>query len=132
MSDAETLHFIGFMLASAVAFLAVLKLALLTRPVQPGPFQLTCLAAVVVVLGMSFAKLAANAGLAWSVYYGVPAAVTLLLPPLIFRMRGREVGFYGCGAFLMSPVIHLVFALLLGWKEYLPFWTVPSLRELLS
>jgi hypothetical protein len=29
-------------------------------------------------------------------------------------------------------VIHVFFSLLFGWKEYMPFLSVPSLRELLG
>jgi hypothetical protein len=36
---------------------------------------------VVVVVGMVFAKFGATAGLPWPLYYGLPAAVTLFLPP---------------------------------------------------
>jgi hypothetical protein len=132
MSDTDKLHFAVFMLASFGAFLTVLKLVLRKRQVQPGVFPLTWVSGVVVALGMSFAKVAANSGLPSWVYYGIPAAVTLLLPPVVFRMRRAEVGLYVCAAFLVSPAIHVAFSLILGWKEYLPFWAVPSLRELLS
>ena len=33
-------------------------------------------------------------------------------------------------AFLSSPVIHVVFSFLLGWKDYMPFIDVPALWEL--
>jgi hypothetical protein len=132
MSNTDKLHFAVFMFTSFVGFVAVLKVALRKRPVQPTAFRLLCVAGVVVAAGMSFAKLAANSGLPPWVYYGVPAAVTVLLPPVVFKMRRREVALYACVAVLMSPAIHVSFSLILGWKEYLPFWAVPSLRELLS
>ena len=125
-------HFAAFILASFVAFLALLNIIFRKRPVQPAPLALFWVSAVVVVAGMLFAKIAANSGLPPWVYYGIPAATTILLPPVVFGMRRGEVAAYVCAASLMPAVIHVGFSLILGWKEYLPFWAVPSLRELLS
>jgi len=132
VSNTDKLHFAVFVLASFVAFLALLKVIVRKRPVQPGSLPLLWVSAVVVVAGMLFAKVAANAGLPPWVYYGIPAATTILLPPVVFGMRRGEVAAYLCAASLMPAVIHVGFSLILGWKEYLPFWAVPSLRELLS
>lgn len=79
-----------------------------------------------------FARAGARAGLPVWVYYGLPAALTWLLPPLAFRMRGLEIARYLPMAMLIAPVIHVVFAFFLGWTEYMPFIPVPSLRALLS
>ena len=98
----------------------------------PSLASLLWVSAVVVVGGMLFAKVAANSGLPKWVYYGIPAATTVLLPPIVFRMRRGEVAAYVCAASLLPAVLHVGFSLILGWKEYLPCWAVPSLRELLS
>ena len=76
---------------------------------------------------MCFAKYGANVGLGWPIYYGVPAATTLLLPPLALRMNLREASWYVALAFASSPAIHVFFSVFVGWPEYLPFWHVPSL-----
>ena len=34
--------------------------------------------------------------------------------------------------FLSAPLIHVAFALFLGWDEYMPFLPVPSLAEILA
>jgi hypothetical protein len=120
------------MLASFAAFLLLLKVILRKRAVQPSLASLLWVSAVVVVGGMLFAKIAANSGLPQWVYYGIPAGATVFLPPVVFGMRRGEVAAYVCAASLMPVVIHVGFSLILGWKEYLPFWAVPSLRELLS
>jgi hypothetical protein len=49
-----------------------------------------------------------------------------------FGMHRGEMAAYLCAAALIPTVIHVAFILFLGWKEYLPFWAVPSLGELLS
>jgi hypothetical protein len=89
-------------------------------------------AGVVVVGGMTFAKLGATSGLPVWLYYGLPAGLTWVLPPLVFRMTGREIARYVPLAVLVAPVIHVTFSLLVGWKEYMPFLPVPSLAELVG
>jgi hypothetical protein len=132
VSDNPALHFAVFVLASLAAFLLVLKLIFAKRSLQPRLLSLLWVSALVVVGGMVFAKVAANSGLPTLVYYGIPAITTLLLPPIVFGMRRGEIVAYLCAASLLPAVIHVGFSLFLGWKEYLPFWAVPSLRELLS
>ena len=61
---------------------------------------------------------------------GIPAALTSLLPPIVFRMAPAEIGKYILMAALVAPVIHVLFSFFLGWKEYMPFIPVPSLGEL--
>ena len=132
MNSTDTLHFAAFIMASYVLFVAVLYGILRERVVRPRPLALICVAGVVTVGGMLFAKLGANAGWPPWVYYGIPATATVFLPPVVFHMRSGEASAYICAAILMAPAIHVCFSLMLGWKEYLPFWAVPSLRELLS
>ena len=55
----------------------------------------------------------------------------LALPPLVFRLSRRNLWQHLILAFLSSPVIHILFSLLLDWHEYMPFVRVPSLRSLL-
>lgn len=99
---------------------------------KPGSRLMLTVTGIVVVGGMTFAKYGNNFGLPWWIYYTLPALLTLLLPPLAFRMKGREIGQYLVLAFLSSPFIHFVFSFLLGWKEYMPFIPVPSIWELLG
>ena len=65
-------------------------------------------------------------------YYGVPACLTWLLPPVAFRLSAREFAQYLGLAILMAPTVHVLFSLILGWKEYMPFIPVRSLGELLG
>jgi hypothetical protein len=81
---------------------------------------------------MIFARWGATVGLAWWVYYTVPALVTLIVPPAAFRMARIEAMEYLVLAFVMAPAIHALFSFFLGWKEYMPFLPVPSLLELLG
>lgn len=121
-----------FILASFLAFGLILWFVTRGRQQRPSLVASTVIAAVVVVGGMNFAVFANNAGWPWWIYYPVPALVTLLLPPLALRMSSREVLPYVTLAFLSSPVIHVLFSLLLDWHEYMPFLRVPSLGVMLG
>ena len=122
-----TFPFTIFILVSLAVFLGILRLTLRRRPEQLCRSKLAAVAFVVVVLGMIFAKWGANFGLGWIVYYGAPAAVTLFMPPIAFRMGGREVLEYVLMASANAPIIHVVFSVFLGWHEYMPFIPIPSI-----
>ena len=86
---------------------------------------------VVVVGGMCIGKYGATLlGLPWWIYYPLPAALTLVLAPVVFRFSVRRTLLYLVLALLSAPVIHLGFSFLLGWNEYMPFWRVRSLASL--
>src|SRR5690242_316861 len=107
------LHFPVFVAVSLVAFWLVLGLALRRRTTAPSREKRLLVAAVVVVGGMVFAKVGANFGLSWPVYYGVPAGLTMLLPPLTFAMSLVEVAEYLAMAWCSSPAIHIAFSFVL-------------------
>ena len=124
------LRFPVFILVSLVAFLAILRFVTRSRRTRPSLAALLGIAGVVVAGGMIFAKVGQNVGWHWSVYYTVPALATLVVPPLALRFSMTELWQYLVLAALSSPVIHVLFSLLLGWHEYMPFLHVPSLREI--
>lgn len=123
------MRFLVFIGVSLIVFAAVLRWSVRARPAPPGAGTVAGLAFVVVVIGMVFARFGATAGFPWPVYYGVPAAATLALPPLVLRMRAREFATYVGLAFASSPLIHAVFSLFVGWHEYMPFWRIASLWD---
>src|SRR5258708_3442024 len=119
-------HFAVFILVSLVAFVGVLLVVLNRRRSPPTLARVLGVASVVVVGGMAFAKAGTSAGLPVWLYYGTPAALTWVLPPIVFRMRGNEVAKYLVLAVFTAPAIHILFSFFLGWKEYMPFIPVPS------
>ncbi len=125
-------HFPVLILVSFVVFIGVLWTVLRRRTERVRTVTVLWVAALVVIGGMSFARLGTSLGLPVWLYYGVPAVVTWVLPPLIFRMRRSEIARYVPLAILVAPTIHVLFSLLFGWKEYMPFIPVPSLGELRS
>lgn len=125
-------RFYIFILVSLLVFFLILRFV--TRQRSQKPFALAALgvAAIVVVGGMLFAKLAQNAGWPWWIYYTVPAFITLTLPSFAFRFSARELWQYLGLAFLSSPAVHVIFSFFLGWHEYMPFIPVPSLQDMLN
>ena len=123
-------HFAAFLVVSFLGFLAILRIALRRRAAPPSPGRVAWVSFVVVVVGMVFAKWGATHGLHWLIYYGLPAATTILLPPFVFRLRNREVVEYVAMACAIAPAIHVLFSFFLGWNEYMPFLHVPSIGSL--
>ncbi|MGK5047370.1 hypothetical protein ACQ4WP_15925 [Janthinobacterium sp. GB4P2] len=124
------IRFVVFIAASLLVLIGILRWTLRARPVMPAASLTGGIAFVIVVGGMCFAKFAATAGLPWPLYYGVPAVVTLALPPLALRMQGSEFAWYVLLAFASSPAIHAVFSFFAGWHEYMPFWHIPSVWDM--
>jgi hypothetical protein len=130
MSD--ILRFAVFMAASAAVFLALLIFVTRQRAVKPSAFSLFLLTFVVVFCGMMFARYShIYVRPPWWIYYGVPALLTFLLPPLALRMSRMEAVCFVPLAFLMAPVIHIAFSFFVGWHDYMPFpVNIPSMAEL--
>ena len=130
--ESDAIRFWFFVTVSLLVFVALLRFVTRHRASRPRPTAIAAVAAVVVVGGMVFAKFGNNFGLPWWIYYTVPAAATLFVPPATFGFRGRELAQYLVLAFLSSPAIHVAFSLFFGWHEYMPFIPVPSLKQLLA
>ena len=81
--------------------------------------------------GMLFARWTYGPGFPWWIFYGLPALVTFLAPPILFRMSARETARYVVMAVLMAPAIHVFFSFFVGWHDYMPVFYVPSVWDLL-
>jgi hypothetical protein len=117
---------------SLVEFVAVLRLTLGRERFRDRRVAVVVVSLVVVVLGMVLGKYGNQFGLPWWIYYPVPALITIILPPVVFRTSPRRTLLYVGAALLSAPLIHAVFAFLLGWNEYMPFIPIPSLASLLA
>lgn len=125
-------RFFIFMATSFVVFALVLCFVLRCRSTRPALRLLLGLSGVVIIPGMLFGKYGQNLGLPWWIYYTVPALITILIPPLSLKMNRRETLLYLILAAVEAPVIHAAFLFWLGWKEFMPFLRVPSLREIIG
>jgi hypothetical protein len=113
-----------------LVFIGLLVFILRGRSKKPV-FKISILALIVVIAGMSFARITYGIGVPWWIFYGIPALTTFVLPPLVLRMSRRELLFYVPLAILMSPIIHIFFSFFIGWHYYMPLFYVPSWHEIL-
>jgi hypothetical protein len=121
----HALRFPILIAVSLLVFIAILRFIFRKRAERPPYYSIAIVSAVVVIGGMLFAKITQNAYWPWWIYYTVPAGVTLLLPPLAFRLSWSELWQYLVLAFLSAPAIHVAFSFFLDWHEYMPFLKVP-------
>jgi phosphatidylserine synthase len=125
-------RFLILMLLSTSAFLGLIMLLNRTREQKARPLTLLVMSFMVVSCGMTFARYGHIVfALPWWIYYGVPAGLTVFLPPVVLRMHRLETARYIASAFLLAPAIHVIASLVLGWHDYMPFpLYVPSLVEI--
>jgi hypothetical protein len=121
------------MVAASAVFVTVLAIATQKRANKPRPALLAMLTIVVVVFGMLFARYGHILfRLPWWIYYGLPASLTFLLPPVVLKMKRAEIIWYVPMAVLMAPAIHIFFSLFVGWHDYMPFPVyIPSVMALI-
>jgi hypothetical protein len=119
-------------LASLVEFVVLLRLVLGRGAFRERIKAVIAVSSIVVVGGMLFGKYGATFGMPWWLYYPVPALITILLPPFVFRMPATRTALYLVLALISAPLIHVLFAFFLGWNEYMPFIPIPSLASLLA
>lgn len=65
------------------------------------------------------------------VYYILVVLLLVFLPPLSLKMNSDQILRFFALSIVAVPLLHLLFSLLLGWGDYLPFIHIPSLWELL-
>jgi len=123
-------HFPVMILASFVIFLLVIRIVLGKEEFKEKKKPIIILALFVVVIGMLFGKYGAQFGLKWWIYYPVPMLMNVFLPPIILKINLRKTLLYLLLSFLSAPIIHGLFSFFLGWTEYMPFWSIPSIKDL--
>jgi hypothetical protein len=121
--------FFVYMLVALIVFVLVLFFTLRKRPSQPI-FKIVLLSVIAVVGGMTFAKITYGKGVTWWIFYGIPAFITFILPPIVLKMTKRELLFYIPVSVLMAPAIHVFFSFFFGWHDYMPLFYVPWWHDL--
>lgn len=121
--------FLVYMFVALLVFVAVLIFTLRKRPQLPI-LKIVILSLIAVVGGMTFARITYGIGVPWWIFYGLPAIVTFVLPPIVLRMPKRELLLYIPLSLIMAPVIHTFFSFFFGLHEYMPLFYVTWWREL--
>lgn len=124
-------HFPLMILFSMLIFFAVVRMVISKDEFRLKRNTITLLSLIVVVGGMLMGRYGARFSLPWWVYYPVPMLMTVLLPPIVLKMKGAKIILYLLLSFLSAPFIHFMFSFFLGWEEYMPFWEIPSLQSFL-
>ena len=118
------------MLVALIVFVFVLLFTMRKRPEKPI-FKIILLSLIAVVGGMIFARVTFGKNLPWWIFYGIPAFVTFVLPPLVLKMKKHELLFYIPVAIIMSPIIHTVFSFFFNWHDFMPIFHVPYWHDLI-
>ncbi|HYK77290.1 MAG TPA: hypothetical protein VEV16_09955 [Daejeonella sp.] len=121
-------HFSIMILASLIVFFLVIRIVLPKTEFYQKKGLITLLSMLVVIIGMLFGKYGAIAGLKWWIYYPVPMLMTVLLPPIVLKMKTPKTVFYLILSFLSAPFIHIFFSFFFNWTEYMPFWEIPYIK----
>lgn len=79
--------------------------------------------AILEIVCMLLGKFGANWGLPWWIYYPVPMFLTVLFPPVYFKMTKIETIKYLALIIISAPLIHIIFSLF-GWPNYMPFFNI--------
>lgn len=124
-------HFYIMILFSLVIFFGIIRLIMSKQEFSGNRNKIITLGLIVVVIGMLLGKYGAILQLPWWIYYPVPMLMTVLLPPYVLKLNSRKTIVYLLLSFLSAPFIHFTFSFFLGWKEYMPFWNIPSLSSFL-
>jgi hypothetical protein len=86
---------------------------------------LTVFGSFIIIHGNEILKLSAL------VYYILIILLTVFLPPLSLKMKSDQTLKYIAVGIVAIPLLHLLFSLLLGWGDILPFIPLPSLWDLI-
>ncbi|MBX9782672.1 MAG: hypothetical protein K2X48_05175 [Chitinophagaceae bacterium] len=126
-----TWHFPIMILFSLLIFFAVIRLVVSKEEFKQKRNAILLLSLIVVVIDMLMGRYGAKFSLPWWIYYPVPMLMTVLLPPVVLKMNKTKTIRYLILSFLSAPFIHFCLSFFLGWKEYMPFWEIPSLQSFL-
>jgi hypothetical protein len=124
-------HFPIMIAASLLIFCLIVRLVIPKAIFHAQRNKIAVLATIVVVFGMLFGKYGATMNLPWWLYYPIPMFATLLLPPVVLKFNARQTIIYIIFSFISAPFIHAFFSFFLGWTEYMPFWKIPFVGDLL-
>jgi hypothetical protein len=80
--------------ASLLIFLLLIRLVLSKENFYLKRKQIIVLAMVVVVFGMLLGKYGATYNLPWWLYYPIPMLITVMLPPLILKLKTQKTIVY--------------------------------------
>ncbi len=109
------------LMAASVFVLAAIIYVVAPPSARKTVFSVIAVSALISAGGMAFAKFGAGRDWPVALYYGLPAAATIFIPPVLFQMRPVRAAVYLALSFASAPAIHFSALFLLGWDNYMPF-----------
>jgi len=127
-------EFIGEAAITLAVFIIFLRYILRERPEEGNLTTRIAFIGLIVAVGGIFMATYGNwvFKFPWWLRYSIPFLITLLLPPIYFKMNRDELWSYLLLGALTVPAVHFVFVFFFGWSGYLHFVTFPSLWEMLG
>ena len=125
-------HFYIMIAVSLILFFIMIRIVLSKHEFIVKKNTIFFLSFIIVVIGMLLGKCGARLGFPWWIYYPVPMLMTVLLPPFTLKFDRVKTMQYLILSLVSAPLIHASFSFFIGWKEYMPFWNIPSIRELIQ
>ena len=127
------MEFLVLIIVSILVLLLIMRYALRSRSNNPlkSTANISTLSLLTVIC-MIFGKYGANTGLPCWIYYTTPMLLTVFFPLIYFRMNKSESIKYLLLTFISAPLIHIIFSFFFGWKNYMPFISIPSIWEILK
>ncbi|NLM73071.1 MAG: hypothetical protein GX184_03455 [Clostridiaceae bacterium] len=109
-----------------LVFLCVIRLVMGTV-YKSKSFLINIIGIITVFGGFILSRFGEYLKLPDYIYYIVPVLLIVLLPPLSLNMKTDQTLKYLIFFVVSVVLIHVLFSLLVGWKDLLPFIKIPSL-----
>lgn len=122
----QALRFIILATASYFLFLCVIRIILGTA-YKAKSFRINLIGIVTVFGSFIIGHFGEQLKLPDYIVYIVPVLLIVLLPTLSLNMKTNQILKYLVFFLVSILLLHLLFSLLIGWNELLPFIKVPSL-----
>lgn len=126
------MEFITLTVVTCIVLVFIVRFSLNSRKPNPtGKVKVIAILTGLAVFCMLIGKYGATWGFPWWIYYPAPMLIVIIFPLVFFRMNKKEAFKYVLITVVSGPIIHIIFSLF-GWKNYMPFFKIPSIFELIQ
>lgn len=122
----QSLRFIVITAVTYLAFLCVIRLVMGSQ-YKAKSFLINVIGMITVYGSFIIARYGNAMKLPAFLIYALPVLITVFLPPLALKMKSDQTLKYLAFSILAVPLIHFIFSFFFGWGEFLPFFKIPSL-----
>ncbi len=125
----QTLRYLVMAAISYIAFLSIVRIAMGSQ--YKAKSFLINIVGILAVYGSFILKLYKGAIRPTIIYYILIIFLIIFIPPLSLKMKSDQTLKYCAFVIVGIPVLHLLFSLLLGWGNLLPFFPIRSIWGLI-